>query len=136
MEAWKYLEVTLFAQVLDLLTISIYYFTFQTKQFFIPKAAIKSKCKFGDVFGFRISEVLKSIGESAQEQGPRRFVMCQRPKRGVLGDWPSQVQVNFQAASICQGCSFLPTCSRAWIKIHIIYALSFIQLSCIVHDLV
>lgn len=35
---------------------------FQTRRFFIPKATMKTKCKCGDVFGFKVSEAMKFIG--------------------------------------------------------------------------
>ncbi|CAH3150454.1 unnamed protein product [Porites lobata] len=44
---------------------------------------MKSKCKCGDVFGFKIIEALRLIGELEREQALRRFVTS--TKRGCAG---------------------------------------------------
>ena len=45
--------------------------------------SMKSKCKCGDVFGFKIIEALRLIGEPEREQVLRRFVTS--TKRGCAG---------------------------------------------------
>lgn len=45
--------------------------------------SMKSKCKCGDVFGFKIIEALRLIGELEREQALRRFVTS--TKRGCAG---------------------------------------------------
>ena len=44
---------------------------------------MKSKCKCGDVFGFRLSEALNFVGKPEKEQALRRFVTTS--KRGYVG---------------------------------------------------
>ena len=45
--------------------------------------SMKSKCKCGDVFGFKIIEALRLIGEPEREQALRRFVTS--TKHGCAG---------------------------------------------------
>jgi len=58
-------------------------FEFKARKFFISKTSMKSKCKCGDVFGFKIIEALRLIGEPEREQALRRFVTS--TKRGCAG---------------------------------------------------
>ncbi|XP_044171977.1 uncharacterized protein LOC122956372 isoform X2 [Acropora millepora] len=55
----------------------------QTRRFFIPKATMKTKCKCGDVFGFKVSEAMKFIGCQEREQALKTFVTTL--KRGCVG---------------------------------------------------
>lgn len=56
--------------------------------------SMKSKCKCGDVFGFKIIEALRLIGEPEREQALRRFVTS--TKRGCAGrlTFPGNGQVS------------------------------------------
>ena len=45
---------------------------------------MKSKCKCGDAFGFKVSEALQFIAVPEREQALRRFVS--ETKRGCIGE--------------------------------------------------
>lgn len=69
---------------------------FQTRRFFIPKATMKTKCKCGDVFGFKVSEAMKFIGCQEREQALKTFVTTL--KRGCVG------RLTFPTVGQCAGC--------------------------------
>lgn len=72
----------------------------KTKQFFLPKASMKSKCKCGDVFGFKVAEALKFIAVPEREQALRRFVS--ETKRGCIG------RLTFPGTGQSSGCIHIP----------------------------
>lgn len=41
---------------------------FKARKFFIFKTSMKSKCKCGDVFGFKLGDALRPIAEPEREQ--------------------------------------------------------------------
>ena len=78
--------------------------------------SMKSKCKCGDVFGFKIIEALRLIGEPEREQALRRFVTS--TKRGCAGRLkPFLALGRFLAAFIFKECSCQNPYSRAWTKV-------------------
>ncbi|XP_068738969.1 uncharacterized protein [Montipora capricornis] len=72
----------------------------KAKTFFLPKASIKSKCKCGDVFGFKVTEALQFIGIPEREQALRMFVS--QTSRGCVG------RLNFPGSGQCSGCIHIP----------------------------
>lgn len=55
----------------------------EAKSFFLAKTSMKSKCKCGDVFGFKVSEALNFIKKPEREQALKRFITT--TKRGCAG---------------------------------------------------
>lgn len=49
------------------------FFFFSAKAFFIPKISL-TKCKCGEVMGFKVDEALAFIGEKGKEQALKRFI--------------------------------------------------------------
>ena len=70
---------------------------------------MKSKCKCGDVFGFKVHEVLLFAGLPEREQALRRFVTV--TSKGCIGrlTFPGSGQI-VQAASTYQGYSYQKRC--------------------------
>ena len=61
---------------------------------------MKSKCKCGDVFGFKVAEALKFIAVPEREQALRRFVS--ETKRGCIG------RLTFPGTGQSSGCIHIP----------------------------
>lgn len=61
---------------------------------------MKSKCKCGDVFGFKVSEALQFIAVPEREQALRRFVS--ETKRGCIG------RLTFPGTGQSSGCIHIP----------------------------
>lgn len=61
---------------------------------------MKSKCKCGDVFGFKINQALQFIGKAEREQALRRFVS--QTSRGCVG------RLTFPGSGQCSGCILIP----------------------------
>ena len=66
----------------------------------IPKAAIKSKCKCGDVFGFKLHEVMAFIGCLERVQALKVFVT-----ESNLG---CTCTLTFPVSGQCSGCIHIP----------------------------
>ena len=56
--------------------------------------SMKSKCKCGDVFGFKIIEALRVIGELEREQALRRFVTSTKRRCAGRLTFPGTGQVS------------------------------------------
>ena len=50
------------------------FFFFKLKHFFIPKISL-TKCKCGEVMGFKVDEALAFIGEKGKEQALKRLIL-------------------------------------------------------------
>lgn len=61
---------------------------------------MNSKCKCGDVFGFKVTEALKYIGMPEREQALRRFVS--QTSRGCIG------RLTFPGSGQYSGCVHIP----------------------------
>ena len=61
---------------------------------------MKSKCKCGDVFGFKVHEVLLFAGLPEREEALRRFVTV--TSKGCIG------RLTFPGSGQCSGCIHIP----------------------------
>ena len=69
----------------------VFCFFFSAKAFFIPKISL-TKCKCGEVMGFKVHEALAFIGEKGKEQAMNRFIS--KTGRGCVGRLTGRVQLS------------------------------------------
>ena len=88
---------------------------FQTRIFFIPKATMKTKCKCGEVFVFKVSEAMKFIGCHEREQALKTFVTTF--KGGCVGRLTFPTVGQLQAASMFKGYCYLKNSYERWMRV-------------------